>query len=102
MPIKSKYLLGTSSGYIWTCLTRGNHLKPPREKDRPTQAFIPRVSSFVHEELGSQAPREGIVERKASHADLILPPAVESKGRGRMEELRAWEGEKRAELSEGE
>ena len=46
-------------------------------------------------------PREGIVERKASHADLILPPALESKGRERMEELRAWEGESsgRGELS---
>ena len=59
------------------------------------------MSSFVHKNLNPRHPREGIVERKASHADLILPPALESKGRGRMEELRAWEGESsgRGELS---
>jgi len=54
-------------------LTRGNHLEHPRKRDRPTQVYIPCVSSFVHKNLNPGHPREEIVERVTHHADLILP-----------------------------
>ena len=40
------------------------------------------------------------MERKASHADLILSPGLGIKRRGRIEEPRAWEGESSGRVSE--
>ena len=53
-------------------LTRGNHLKTSRTRDRPSQAKIFWVSVSPGKNLDPPLPREGIVEKKLPHAGLIL------------------------------
>ena len=86
-------------------LTRRNHLKSFRTRDRPSQAKIPWVSVSPAKNLDPPLPREGIVEKKLPHAGLILPwpwNQVEREDLG----LRVWvrgEGERaRAVSDEGE
>ena len=54
-------------------LTRGNHLKTSRTRDRPSQAKIPWVSVSPAKNLDPPLPEEGIVEKKLPHAGLVLP-----------------------------
>ena len=86
-------------------LTRGNHLKTSRTRDRPSQAKIPCVSVSPAKNLDPPLPREGIVEKKLPHVGLILPWSwnqVEREDLG----LRVWvrgEGEgARARAGSGE
>ena len=53
-------------------LTRGNHLKIYRTRDRPSQTKIPWVSVSPTKNLDSPLPREGIMEKKLPHAGLIF------------------------------
>ena len=52
---------------------------------------------LLHEELESQAPREGIKRKMSHHADLILSPALESKEEEGLKNLGLEKGRARGE-----
>ena len=55
------------------CLTRGNHLRSSRKRDRSNPRKIPWMSLFPARNLDPLLPREEIVEKMIHHANLILP-----------------------------